>query len=341
MKKVLKVIAHKPQLLILFAVAACMSLALYEWVPHPRAARDDHRNEKPYAIVVIPDTQVYADRLPEIFEMQTAWIADNKDERNIVFVTHVGDIVDMPRDDRQWRNADRALRNLDGVVPYSVIPGNHDLNDDGSAPMFRKYFPEERLKQSHTWRGSFTDNTELYGAGSAFAEKNSYHLFSAGGQDYLAIGLEFCPPARVVAWASSLLDRYQSRQAIITTHSFLTGKAGRQNFTACVKYNSEGLMAGAELWHELIEAKKHRNIAFFLSGHDIWMETGGARRTDYVDGRPVHQLLSNYQHFINGGNGYLRLMTFYPGERKVKIETYSPYLDAYKTDPSNEFELKL
>jgi hypothetical protein len=32
-------------------------------------------------------------------------------------------------------------------------------------------------------------------------------------------------------------------------------------------------------------------------------------------------------------------MRFAPAERRVEVQTYSPYLDGFKTDPDNQFGL--
>src|SRR5690349_14823617 len=50
-----------------------------------------------FTIIALPDTQFYPASVnggtPEIFYMQTEWIITNRVERNIVFVTHLGDCV--------------------------------------------------------------------------------------------------------------------------------------------------------------------------------------------------------------------------------------------------------
>ena len=53
----------------------------------------------------------------------------------------------------------------------------------------------------------------------------------------------------------------------------------------------------------------------------------------------VHQLLANYQMGALGGEGFFRLMQFFPAERRVAVRTYSPYEDRFKTDADNEFTL--
>lgn len=46
-----------------------------------------------FTIIVLPDTQLYAQNYPDIFTAQIKWIIDNEAEENTVFVTHLGDIV--------------------------------------------------------------------------------------------------------------------------------------------------------------------------------------------------------------------------------------------------------
>jgi len=50
-------------------------------------------------------------------------------------------------------------------------------------------------------------------------------------------------------------------------------------------------------------------------------------------------VLPNYQMEENGGNGWLRLMTFHPAENVIRIRTYSPYLDKFAEGEQNQFDL--
>ena len=47
-----------------------------------------------FTIIALPDTQHYSESFPAIFTSQTQWIVNNRAARNIVFVTHEGDIVE-------------------------------------------------------------------------------------------------------------------------------------------------------------------------------------------------------------------------------------------------------
>lgn len=272
-----------------------------------------------FTIIALPDTQHYSEAYPEIYFSQTQWIVENKDALNIVFVTHLGDIVQhndlVPE---EWIVADEAMSLLDSVVPYGVLPGNHDMQADGQADYYEKYFSSLRFEHQSWWGGSADPNN-----------KNNFQLFSAGGDEYLILHLQFCPTLEAVDWANQVLDEYPDRKAIISTHNFLFIDGKRM--TRC-KDHSDGDVYPAQLWGRLI--KNSSNVFMVLSGHI----PGAARREDLQD-RFIFQLLSDYQDMENGGNGYLRIMTFQPSIDKIQIATYSPYLDDFLSDNENEFEL--
>jgi len=258
-----------------------------------------------FTIVVLPDTQKYSQSYPDIFTAQTQWIADNVDALNTVFVTHEGDIVQTWDNTTEWERADTSMSLLDGVVPYGVLPGNHDQ----PTTYYNQYFPYARY-ESQPWYGGHYGNTN----------DNNYQLFSAGGDDYVILHIEYAPSSEVITWADSVLETYVDRKAIITTHSYLDVDGSRTT-------------TGNTIWNDLVVPND--NVYFVLCGHMHDEYT----RTDVVNGREVHQLLADYQGYTNGGNGWLRTMRFAPGEDTVYVETYSPWLDQYETDTDSRFTL--
>jgi hypothetical protein len=300
----------------------------------PIPTNSQEKATRPYTIIVLPDTQVYAQFFPEIFMAQTAWIAEQRDALNIVFVSQEGDIVNIYDDEQQWMVADTAFKQLDEVVPYGVSPGNHDFSAEGKALLFQKYFPLSRFKHSGAWGGTFSDQTADY-------NKNSYFLFNADKAKYITFNIEHCPTDAVIDWVDMVLRLYPDRKAILTTHSFTDFRGQRSNKTICKVFGGEGDNAGEEIWEKLILQSPHPNLYMILSGHDIANAKGAARRTDDVNGQKIHQILANYQQMDQGGNGYLRIMTFKPTEQVIQVETYSPSLNTYMTDAENQFTLPL
>ena len=66
---------------------------------------------------------------------------------------------------------------------------------------------------------------------------------------------------------------------------------------------------------------------------------GEARRVDYVNGYKVHQLVADYQDRPNGGNGWLRILEFFPADNKTFVRTFSPFLKSYESDTDSQFWL--
>jgi len=274
-----------------------------------------------FTIVALPDTQNYSKSYPSIFENQTKWIVQKENENNIVFVTHLGDIVETASSTPQWINADNAMRILDNKVLYGVLPGNHDLQDGGTN--YSSYFPPSRYSY---WGGSYVS----YGPDNNL---NNYQLFSAGGMDFIVIDLQYNPPTNVRSWAGNVLDNYSNRRAIISTHSYLTYPGNLSD------------QGGLNIYNDLVVP--HNNVFLVLCGHSYNSSTGYGewKRIDNFGGRIVYGLLSDYQALKNPndnkvcGNGYLRIMKFVPSENKIYVKTYSPWLDNYMTGSSSQFEL--
>ena len=305
----------------------------------PPAAGQTVSPRVPFKIVVLPDTQHYALDYPWLLKLQTDWIAQNANAQNIVFVSQTGDIVENWDNQRQWQAADRAFASLDGHIPYGMAPGNHDIVPEGTAPYFNQYFPLPRLLANPA--PAPLNQPLLTGAGS-FGPNNTYHLFTAAGKQFIAINYEFCPTDDTVQWLDDTLSKFANYGAIITTHSFTSANGDRERAGhSCLFWRGPGQNAAVDIWDRVIASGRHNNVLMFLSGHDIWSTAGAARRTDMVAGYPVHQMLSNYQEFKQGGEGYLRILEFDTDKSLLNVSTYSPLTKAFKTDDANQFSLYL
>ena len=268
-----------------------------------------------FTIVVLPDTQYYSDNYPWIFDNQTQWIIENKESMNIVFVTHLGDLVDHWESIEEWNNANTSMSKLNGNLPFGVLPGNHDgAETGGNLINYNNYFGFNRFK-NESWYGGAYQNINT----------NNYQLFSAGGDDYLIFHIQFDPSDGVLFWASNVIDKYPSRRVIVSTHDYVHGY---------YYYSNSRSEIGKNMWEKLV--KPHADQIFLvLSGH----YENEVRITSLEDGYFVHQLLSDYQDRPNGGNGWLRIIEFSSINNEISIRTYSPYLDRYETDSNSQFML--
>jgi hypothetical protein len=311
-----------------------------------------------YSIVVLPDTQYYAAAFPDIFMEQTRWIVDHRDEQQIGFVLHTGDVTD---DDgpEQWEVASRSLHLLDGVVPYMIAAGNHDYHTLADRMgMANVYFPPS----------AFTANPWFGGTFEPEHIENAFSLITVGATRWVVLSLEFGPRDEALAWASSILEAFRDRPAIVITHAYLYHDSSRynasgppQNFNphayAMMGQPRSSINDGEEMWQKLIVP--NRNVKLVFSGHDVNFGdlppgTTGRLSSARPDGSVVHQILANYQTctgapcalsyqgtVVNGGNGFLRIVRFSAVSQTISVSTYSPHLDRWLDDPANRFDLPM
>lgn len=299
-----------------------------------------------WSLIVLPDTQCYVYRAPEILAAQIDWILEQRAARDIRFVAHVGDVV-QHNSTEEWQRAKEIIGRLAGEVPYSLLPGNHDFGSGGTADrrssQMDDFFSRDDLDTRESFGGSFE-------AGSIW---NTFHYVP--GTDWMIVSLEFGPRQRVLDWAGDTLSSHSDRRSIVVTHSFLYHDGSRYDREAKAEQRwnvgQYGIGAdasdGQQIWDALVSP--HANVRLVLSGHVLG--DGVARLVSRGEsGQPVHQLLANYQVTARecpqreDGGGYLRIMTFdeRPGApTRLEVSTYSPWRDAWLRDPEQQFSIEL
>jgi len=305
--------------------------------PSPLVARDHVPGS--WTLAVLPDTQIYSLKYPGLFFAQTGWIVKNRDRLAIEYVVQLGDTVHN-NTHREWRNARDAMSLLDGKVPYAIAPGNHDYGPGGSAStrdtLFNEYFPFEAVSTWPTFGGAMNKGRL----------DNTYHLFEAGGTNWIIVALEWAPRDETVAWANSVMAKHKGRKGILITHAYMNNNDLRYDHTDSAnpqhhnphKYKTPGTKNdGTQLWNKLV--RKH-DFAFCFNGHVLGDGTGYmAAKND--QGKTCHQILANFQMRTLGGEAYLRLLEFHPDGRTVQVKTYSPLYDSYLLEPDQQFQLTI
>jgi hypothetical protein len=257
---------------------------------------------------------------------------------------HLGDIVNTPMATNQWQNAKAAMSILDGEVPYAFATGNHDHGSAGvasdRATIVNNYFPASNYVSWPTFGGTMETNKM----------ENSYHLFNAGGVDWLILSLEWGPRNSPIAWANQIITNYPNHRAILITHAYMYFDETRYDWAT--KGNSQswspysygtandigGTNDGEDLWKKLV--KIHPNFAMVFNGHVLNDGLGRLSSTNDFGGT-VHQMLVNYQMKPLGGEAFLRMVEFLPDGKTVQVKAYSPLYGIYKTDSQNQFILTL
>jgi hypothetical protein len=317
---------------------------------------------EPWRIVMVPDTQHYVDDSDNVDDFMTEmqWIADNVAPLDIAFVSHIGDVVQHGSSNTEWNRAEAAMDLIDGRVPYSVAIGDHDYvtEEDRSsgAPQYVARFGASRYA-GRPWYG-----------GSSPDQKSHYQLFSAGGRTFLHLTLEWEVPGTVddpstaLGWGKQILDHHPHVPTIISTHSNLWDRSGEKGRTNAIEERDANGNSAEMVWTELIG--NHPQVFMMLNGHSH----RGSSQYDPTDpdddpagpstdgefhqvstnwhGLPVYEMLADYQDYPNGGDGWVRIITFEEGAGaggldRIRVQTYSTTHDAYQTDSLSQFHFDL
>jgi predicted phosphodiesterase len=266
-------------------------------------------------VVVIPDTEVYANKQPDTFNAMMQWIADNQEQRNIAYVMHVGDITNNNAE-HEWKNARKAFDIIEGKIPYVLAAGNHDYDHTpGRLTYMNDYFKVEDQKKWPTFG-------DVYEPGKL---ENHYQFMEISGQKWIVLSLEMGPRKEVIAWANKVLEQHKDRLAIILTHGYLYYGNERYDHTKggqrASPYNFYGEGADGEMmWNQLV--RKHPNVMMVICGH-LSSQYVGYRKDEADHGNIVHQMLVDYEK-LRGGYGFLRVLEFLPDGKTVQVRTYSP-----------------
>lgn len=342
------------------AAVAVAPLALESWAqasasPTPPPPHAPRVPEIPFdappgtwTLVVLPDTQNLAKDFPEAYVRQTEWIVGHRERHDIRFVIHEGDLTNNNTPE-QWENARDAMRRLsDAGVPYALLPGNHDLGPGGKCTdrttLLNDYFNVRDYRHS-----------PAVGFFEAGKMENSWHEVPTPAGNLLVLALEFGPRDAVLAWANEVVASHPEHWVIVATHAYLYADNTRydlEKYAVTQRWSPRSyplatlgvgeVNDGEQIWQKFVS--KHRNIQFVLNGH-VLNDGAGYLLSEGAHGQRVHQLLANYQAAVEprrpyGGGAYLRLMQFLP-DRTVRVKTYSPWLDAWLTDPEQQFTLSL
>ncbi len=207
--------------------------------------------------------------------------------------------------DASWQRANTAMTILESPspgLPYGISIGNHDkLPDGNTTTLYNNYFGVTRF-----------DGRSYYGGHYGSDNNNNFELFSASGMDFIVIYLgsgDQTPTTAVLDWADARLKEYSTRRAIVASHSILTNTG---TFAA----------PGTAIYNALSD---NPNLFLMLSGHTCYE----AKKTDTRTGMdPVYSILSDYQD-SNGGDGWLRILTFSPANNKITVQSYSPTIPQF------------
>lgn len=345
------------KLLALIFAQAIVSISLAQspkgepLIPVYPTLEDEHS----FSMIMVPDPQCYvkfAANQP-LFELQTAWIAQNIKRLNIKAALFTGDLVEqnnklisapLPNDyngdqtsRQQWEAISEGLDRLDNKLTYIACQGNHDLGYIAAEyrySMMPDYIYPERNSEFAKSLVSTGSNYE----GIHTMENAAFEFHDDAWGKLLVISFEFAPRDEALEWARQLIEskRFANHKVIILTHSFLATNGDR---IVEEGYKLTPRNWAQAVWDKLIYPSK--NIFMVLCGHtgtppkidgvkEVNYQSTSAYRVDKAaDGHNVVQMMFNSQNGDgswngNGGDCWLRILEFKPDGKTIGIRTFSP-----------------
>lgn len=341
---------------ILLLLTAAMTVSAQAPVGEPQIPVYPSLGDKEsFSMIMVPDPQSYvkfAANQP-LFELQTAWIAQNAERLNIRAALFTGDMVEQnnkliaaaipspnngDRTSRQqWQAVSDALARLDGKMPYIVCQGNHDIGYIAAEHRYSQMpdyiYPERNPAFAATLVATAPNHEGIHTMESA-----AYEFHDKAWGDLLVIAFEFAPRDETLEWARQLIESetYRNHRVIILTHSFLATDGSR--------IEKEGYKLSPRNWPQAVWDKliyPSKNICLVLCGHTgeppkfdaagtaDYRSTSALRVDKAADGRDIPQMMFNSQNGDgdwngNGGDCWLRILEFKPDGKTISVSTFSP-----------------
>lgn len=323
----------------------------------------------------------------EAYRSTTQWVADNAQSRKIAYTAHTGDIIEndyhnplatgangqllRPGLDQQVEKEFAVSSELQGILDQNgvvnqVIAGNHDNQlgaETGPTSRFSRTFSTQRYYEAaqlwpagaeyHSWDEVVAADGTVTTPGQD--SQNNYVLFSAGGLDFVAVGLSYGVTPAEARWADSVFKRYRDRNGVLLSHDYLVPSTAKDGRGAAFS-NPDGSM----LYKQVVE--NNPNVFLVLAGHEHGVATNLKTEIGATVAHNVVELLADYQFYTvsagqlfpdavdaNGnvdvdgdgvvdhkatdrlqfGASFLRLMQFDVERGEMSVDTYSPFLDEF------------
>jgi hypothetical protein len=282
----------------------------------------------------------------------TRWVADNAADRKIAYMAHTGDIIEnnirapgTPQMEQQvvgeFEVSSRQQKVLDDAgVANGVIAGNHDNQsgtENGPGAIYNRYYgPDRYAAASSRWSAA-----EYGGPWREGDNQNHYDLFTAGGLDFVVVGLSYGVTREEAEWADGIFKRFPGRNGILLSHDYLRPSTAPDGRGATFSPPD-----GSLLYNKVVEGNP--NVFLILAGHEHGVATNVKPEVGAV-GNGVVELLADYQFYtvsadrlgltevggylpgdqLRFGASFFRMLQFDVDRGEVSVDTYSPLLDDF------------
>lgn len=296
------------------------SLAIVCWSCSPK--EDDGPLQEAGTItdrlVIVPDIQYYTNN--DSRQKYLTSIVDfiNDQDNKISTCIQVGDLTYQNKAE-QWRNAeDYFFSKISPNIVSVFCLGNHDYGNNGRS--------KERLSNIPSSLSPVMDIKA-----ENFEYENYVRFFSIGDMPFAVLVLEFAPRNEALEWADEVISSNPTVNFIVLTHAFLNneGKLFDSSDPLCDnEYSPKSYHMGGDYINDSKEIfskiiANNKNVKMVLCGHSVSKNYVEHLEVENSYGQQVHCMMVNYQHYKEGGQGYVGLLDYIDGHFVLK--TYSTF----------------
>ena len=259
-----------------------------------------------YTIAWMSDTQHYSREFPDTFYAMTEYLKEAREELNLKYVIHTGDIVASSTKEVQWERAKEAMASI-AHIPTGVCAGNHDVkNSKKDYSYYYEHFGRDACSYRICYGESYKDN------------RGHYDLMDIEGSRLLFLYMGYGVEQEGIEWMQDVIERHPDRAVIVCTHAY---------FDTNLSLHEDGELIKREI------VEKYPNVYMVLGGHRYNVARVPEEIDDDGDGTPdrtVQQMICNYQAAdSHGGSGYMMFFEVDEALGEIRGYTYSPLLDDY------------
>ena len=262
-----------------------------------------------YSMAIVGDIQVMTYYHPDDLHCIFDWLTENAESTKMKYVIGLGDTTERDTD-AEWKFTKAQYDRLNGVVPYSIVRGNHD-----SSYKFNRFFGDEAYKA--TYFASYNDKIE-----------NTARYLTVGKVKYLILTLDYGASDAVLEWAGKTVDANPDCSVIVTTHCYLFRDGTTlDSGDVCPPTTSGGYNNGDHIWEKFVS--KHSNISLVICGHDP-VDNVIITRTAGKNGAVVTQMLVDPQSMdLTSPKGMICMLYFSEDGTQVQMEYFSTVKNQY------------
>lgn len=296
--------------------------------------RTEDEYEYDYILAFLPDIQYMTQNYPKSLKTMIDYLVDNGKKMNIQYVIGLGDITNA-NSTKEWSTIIHQTNRLNGYLPYSLVPGNHDVLLNNRLELFNNNYGKKtgHYYQHVAANGGFFNEDSV---------RNTYLTFKVGEVDYLIINLDFGATDDILTWAGGILDAHPDHRAILVTHGYLNADGTTLDGIDYASPNTydKTLNSGEDMWQKLVS--KHENVAMIVSGH-MHHDSIVCTPREGDAGNTVYQLLMDPQSTCKklSGMGAIGLMYFTADGNHAKVEYYSTVFEKYFAESNKLIKLTL